>query len=262
MKNILIENKHYKTLNVLMLGHQVCPPLHSFRYAFTDFYLIHYVIEGHGKFYKNGIRHEVSKGEIFIIKPNAVYRYIADEKNPWEYTWVAFNGEISQMIEELPDVLKVDGTIFSEMMEASKLNNTRTEFLTGKVYELLSVLFENSKIENNYVKMASDYIKVNYTHRLYVEEIAETINLNRRYLSRIFKSEKGVTIQEYIVRFKIKKACDLLARGFKVSETAQMVGYDDSFTFSKIFKKHTGLSPKQYAKKSAVQQNTVPPQKN
>ena len=85
--------------------------------------------------------------------------------------------------------------------------------------------------------------------KIYVEDIAESLNINRRYLSRIFKEKKGITIQQYIINYKIKKACEFISKGFKVNETAAMVGYEDTFTFSKIFKKNTGFSPTEYATK-------------
>ena len=247
MANYVFENKHYKTLNVINLGHQKCPPLHSYRYVLPNFYLIHYVVSGCGKFVKNKVEKTVKAGEMFIIKPENVYYYTADEANPWEYIWISFDGELSSLFENIDDVMKIDGEVFSEMLEASKLKNTQQEFLLGKLYELISIIFEQAPAENNYVKMVSDFIKANYAYKLHVKDIAESINLNSRYLSRIFKQEKGIAIQEYIIKYKIKKAQNLLSKGFNVSETAKSVGYDDMFTFSKIFKKHTGMSPAKYS---------------
>lgn len=246
MENYMFENKQYKTLNVINLGHQKCPPRHSYSYALPNFYLIHYVVSGCGSFIKNKVEKKVKAGEMFIIKPENIYTYSADEDNPWEYIWLSFDGELSSMFDTLDDVMKIDGEIFSEMLLAGKLKNTQQEFLLGKLYNLISIIFEKTPVENNYVKMVSDFIKANYVYKLHVADIAETINLNSRYLSRIFKQEKGVTIQEYIIKYKIKKAQDLLSKGFNVSETAKSVGYDDVFTFSKIFKKYIGISPSKY----------------
>lgn len=247
MKTLVIENKNYKTLNPLTLGHQKCEPNYTYQYAYTDYYLLHYVVKGCGKVYYSGECYNVSKGEIFIIKPNGIYQYIADEKDPWEYIWVSFRGELACLFDNLGVVEKFESNLFSEMLNAYNLENTRTEYLTGKLYEMISVLFENSNHKSDYVKTVSDYIKSNYMFKIYVEDIAESLNINRRYLSRIFKEKKGVTIQQYIIYYKIKKACEFLKQGFKVNETATMVGYEDTFTFSKIFKKNIGCSPTEYA---------------
>lgn len=84
----IIENKHYPTLNILSLGKHKCSSQHIFAYAYTNFYLIHYVVRGCGTFYKNGIAHRVNSGEIFIIKPENEYTYAADDKDPWEYIFL------------------------------------------------------------------------------------------------------------------------------------------------------------------------------
>lgn len=243
MKTYMFENKHYKSLNILTLGKDACKPLHSFSYAYTDFYLIHYVVKGCGTFIKNNIPKKVSAGEIFIIKPENTYVYTADEKNPWEYIWFSFDGELASLFEELDDVISVESTAILDMLQVDFLKNTRTEFLTGKLYEFISELFESVPASNNYVKTVSDYVKANYMNKLSIKDIASKINLNSRYLSRIFKEEKGVTLQKYILKYKMNKAKELLKKGFNVSEAAKMVGYDDPFTFSKTFKKQLGVSP-------------------
>lgn len=248
MRSYIFENKGYKTLNIRTLGYQACPSLHSFGYADTDFYLIHHVLSGSGTFVKNGDAHTVSAGEAFIIKPGNTYTYTADEFNPWEYVWFSFNGEIASMFENIGDIIPSNRDIVLDMLEVSELKNTQTEFLTGKLYEFISSVFESAPAESNHVKKASDYIKANCTHKLYVSDIANAMNLSSRYLSRIFKEEKGLSMQEYILKYKLKKAKTLLSQGFNVSETAQMVGYEDQFIFSKIFKKHIGISPSKYAK--------------
>jgi len=246
--NYLIENKHYQNLNILTLGQQKCEPLHSFGYAHTNFYLIHYVVSGSGSFVKNKKEMKVSKGQMFIIKPDNVYTYTADEKDPWEYIWFSFDGELSNLFEKLDDVTDVDGTIITEMLDAEGLKNTRTEFLTGKLYEFISYLFEDTPAKSDYVKTVSDFIKANYTDNIRVSDIANAVSLNSRYLSRIFKEKKGVTIQSYIIKLKIKKAQSLLLKGFTVYEAAKAVGYDDVFTFSKIFKKYSGSAPSFFAR--------------
>ena len=241
--NYVLENKHYKTLNILTFGHQKCEPLHSYSYALTNFYLIHYVLTGSGTFIKNNEEKRINEGEMFIIKPDNVYTYTADKDNPWEYMWFSFDGELANIFEGLDDVIKIKSNTFTEMLDARDLKNTQHEFLLSKIYELISQLFEDEPSKNNYVKTVSDFIKANYAHKLYVADIAKAMNLNSRYLSRIFKKEKGITIQEYIIKYKIEKAQALLLNGFNVSQASKAVGYDDVFTFSKVFKKYTGISP-------------------
>lgn len=248
----LVTNKHYKTLNVLSLGREKCTAGHSFSYAYTNFYLIHYVISGCGTFVKNKISRSVSAGEIFIIKPGSVYSYKADKSTPWEYMWFSFDGEIAEAFEKCDEVMKItDDTILFEMLDFAYPENAKTEYLTGKLYEFMAEIFDDGGGafgRRDYVKTVSDFIKANYMRKISVSAIADTIGLDGRYLSRIFKREKGIAIQEYILKQKFSKAKKLLKMGVSVSETALTVGYGDQYAFSKMFKKHIGVSPSEYAK--------------
>ncbi len=243
-----IENKHFKSLNPLTLGKEDCKPSHSYSYANTSFYLIHYVVRGKGVLTKNKEDIPVSAGQFFIIKPNNVYTYTADEKDPWTYIWFSFDGELASAFEKLQDVVSYSGSVILEMISAEKYKNTRTEFLAGKLYEFMASVFEGEEIKTDYVKAVSDFVKYDDSPSLSVSKIASELNLNSRYLSRLFKKEKGMTIQEYIVNAKMKNARKLLKSGFNVSETAKTVGYGDAFSFSKIFKKYEGISPSEIKK--------------
>ena len=76
-----------------------------------------------------------------------------------------------------------------------------------------------------------------------MEEISEKMNLDRRYLSRLFKEKTGQTIQEYLISVRMEAAKKQLARGASVAEAAQLCGYDDACNFSKMFKRLFGISP-------------------
>ena len=83
---------------------------------------------------------------------------------------------------------------------------------------------------------------------LRVEQIAEEMNLDRRYLSRLFKEKTGQTVQEYLISVRMEEAKRRLEQGFSVEETAQLCGYEDALYFSRVFKKHFGCAPTAYTK--------------
>ena len=53
----------------------------------------------------------------------------------------------------------------------------------------------------------------------------------------------GLSIQEYLIRTRLNKACELLKKGISIQKVSNLVGYNDQFAFSKIFKKYMGISP-------------------
>jgi len=76
-----------------------------------------------------------------------------------------------------------------------------------------------------------------------VSLLADEMNIDRRYLSRLFKREYGMTMQDFIVASRMKHAAEFLADGYSVAQSANMTGYTDVFNFSKMFKKYHGVSP-------------------
>ena len=97
------------------------------------------------------------------------------------------------------------------------------------------------------VASAIDYIRRNLDRDISRSEIAEAIFLNPEYLSRLFKKETGVALNEFIVREKIEQAKSMLkGTGIPVSLIALKMGYTNFSYFSQVFKRHTGLSPLEY----------------
>ena len=108
-----------------------------------------------------------------------------------------------------------------------------------------SSTFESSG--NKHVDMAKRYIDRNYASPIKVEDIAEEIGVDRKYLRNLFFKYFSVSTKDYITGVRMEKAKELLAdKSLAVNEIALAVGYSDALGFSKIFKKHTGVSPSEY----------------
>ena len=93
-----------------------------------------------------------------------------------------------------------------------------------------------------------------------VQDLADSIGLNRSYLHRLFKSAIGSSVQEYLLDLRIRKACALLkSTELPVSIISLSVGYEDTLYFSRLFKRKKGVSPSQYrahCKSVPTQNNT------
>ena len=101
---------------------------------------------------------------------------------------------------------------------------------------------------SGYVLEAMDYIGQNYADsNLSVGQIAAQLDLSEGHLSHLFKKETDYTIGNYLTRYRIHKAMELLRQGrLKVYEVAEAVGYRDIAYFSATFKKVAGMSPSEY----------------
>ncbi len=101
------------------------------------------------------------------------------------------------------------------------------------------------------VKQALAYIHQNYTRSFSLIELSETIGVSKSYLSRIFKLDSGITLWDYLNRFRVQKAKELLLLSdASITEIAGNVGYDDVGYFSRVFHDVCGCSPRAFRQKS------------
>ena len=94
---------------------------------------------------------------------------------------------------------------------------------------------------------AAEYIRLHFAEDLALGDIAGHCGISPTYLSRIFAQEKGKGILEYLTDMRIRHAKELLAdTNGKIYEIAAEVGYSDAVYFNKVFKRNTGMTPKEY----------------
>ena len=91
------------------------------------------------------------------------------------------------------------------------------------------------------------YVKDHLADDLNVSRIAEVMHFNPQYLTRTFKADTGMGVLEYITTERIEAAKKLLVEtNIPIKEIASLVGYQDYAYFTRVFKKESGVSPKQY----------------
>ena len=102
--------------------------------------------------------------------------------------------------------------------------------------------------KSKYVLEAMAYISKHYNEPdISVGTVAQSLNISEGYLSHTFKKETDYTLLNYLTRYRIHKAMELLKDcRVKVYEVAEQVGYRDIAYFSATFKKYTGVTPSEY----------------
>lgn len=231
----------------LFIGYEHCEKGHSFGPSFRTCYLVHFIGDGKGVFIKDKKTHKIAKGQAFLIKPNEIIEYRADNMSPWKYSWIGFTGNFAKSLDGLEQcVFNLSPLYYDEIKSLAK--NGREvipEQVVSIVFKLLSqILSKNNDID--YVDGVKSYIEQNFMNDISIEQIAFALSLDRRYLSRIFKAKTGVGLKQYLIDYKIGKSIEFMKKGYNISQSASMCGYFDQFNFSKIFKKNMGVSPKEY----------------
>lgn len=99
----------------------------------------------------------------------------------------------------------------------------------------------------------AQYLEQHYHKDISLQDIAGRFYLSREYISRKFKQEFGITLSDFLGNIRIEKAKLLLLNPhFRISQVAEMVGYQDEKYFSKVFKKLTGQTPNEYRKENVA----------
>lgn len=96
-------------------------------------------------------------------------------------------------------------------------------------------------------KNIAKYIEENYANQnMNVNMIANVFDINRSWLSEMFKKSMGEGIADYIVKYRLKKAKELLETDYSVAEAAEKSGFSSTVVFNRAFKKFEGITPGQY----------------
>ncbi len=99
-------------------------------------------------------------------------------------------------------------------------------------------------------RAAADYIERHFTRELTLQDLADHVQLNAAYLSRLFHREIGVTFTEYLVDRRMRHAASLLLEeSLSIGEIAHRSGYSDPKYFARVFRKQYGQTPKEFARR-------------
>ena len=139
----------------------------------------------------------------------------------------------NDLLDELPLILEKIVSEKAESENQSDLNNN------------------DANIENcaYVIQDIEKYIEENLDKKLSLTDIAESIHMNKSYISRMFKEKAGENLFDYINKIKIEKAKQLIKNNeLRMYEVALNVGMEDTAYFSRVFKKYEGISPSEYQK--------------
>ncbi|NJM09192.1 helix-turn-helix domain-containing protein, partial [Candidatus Gracilibacteria bacterium] len=169
-------------------------------------------------------------------------------------------------------VLVLSGAVLTDA-ELRQLNHLRVTFqsknildddeLAASMRQLLVGVDRPAQQTSALVRRAVAYLQNHYARLLTRDEVAAAIGVHKDYLSRIFQQELGISPWEYLLRYRVKQARQLLrSTAAPITAIASQVGFEDSAYFSRVFRKHTGCSPRDYREQpepGSEQPGTRPP---
>lgn len=226
-----------------------------------DYQLI-YVTHGTLTIHENGKRLNLTSGDVCLFRPNEPQIYTIDGENTTHY-WILFTGsEVENMISffkersyhigpfpEFERFCSMTWSDFQDEQESAEL------FLDGTLITIIARIAQlvnrNGQKTNELSRLnpALQIMKSEWNTKRSNEELAIICGLNKYYFIKLFKKNTGTTPQEYYTKHIIDNASNLLQNtSHSISEIAKLCGVEDALYFSRMFKKHMGISPYAYRK--------------
>lgn len=248
-----------------------------------SFYEINYFISGKIRRFVEGREYPSNKGDLLFINDRELHRIGSVSDLPYERIVIHFDKRILSGIDTegynvldfidnrkagIGNMITCDDinktgiiSLFSKIEEYKKKNTSDSPLLIKitflNILAKINALYNKNKgiintpIHNDErVSKILDYIHENLERKLTLEKISSEFNINKYHLCHLFKKATGFTLIEYITNKRIYRTKEYLLKGLPVIESCYKAGFSDYSNFYRIFKRATGVTPKQFVKKN------------
>ena len=152
-------------------------------------------------------------------------------------------------------------TLFQRILEEFSGDKTGKNEMIKELVSVLLSLFARVYFEENAPALAAkenrqlvmhsmEYIKNHFDEEITISEIIRRSAMSKTNFCVLFRSVTGMPFKEYLNRYRIERAAELIASGEKVSVAGRYCGYCDFSTFYRNFRKYMGISPSDFAKRN------------
>lgn len=136
----------------------------------------------------------------------------------------------------------------------SKLNKCSTiddykEVCTSFILSIANYFKTHAQEKDYIIDYVKEYIEKNYGEDIYLELLADKLNITKAYLSLYFKNKTGINLSEFLKNHRMQKAKEMLdERTLKIQDISNSIGIPNVNTFIRLFKASTGMTPGEYRK--------------
>lgn len=231
-------------------------------------YVLIYCIEGSGWFTVKEHTYQVKANQYFILPAGVPHVYGANEQDPWTIYWIHFKGKLATyLIPEKQDPIEIKpcvhsrihvrNELFEEILHILEMGYSHDNLLLAcsTFYHYLATLkflqqFRDAgNVDTKYdiISTAIHFMKENIEKKLTLEEIAHHVGYSTSHFLTLFNKRTGYSPLAYFNQLKIQQACQLLDfSNMKINQICYKIGIEDTYYFSRLFRKIMGMSPRQY----------------
>lgn len=247
MVNRVTPTGWWSDLKIHEYGHEANGQIQPRLLTSRDRYSLYFIEEGIVHFRKDAQVYELSNGDVFIMSADTAMSIQCDTELPCEYVWITFSCEsrpefLSQTIIYQPPVRQIFLAI-REHIKNSKFDGR----MLSLTYEMFWLLSQDAHTvigsDRSYASYAKAYLDTNFMSQVKIQNVADQLHIDRRYLTGLFRKEYGMPPQVYLMSLRLDKARELLRLGYSVTESAGMAGFTDLPNFSRQYRSKFGISP-------------------
>ena len=232
--------------------------------------ILFYCVQGKGYYTLDGHTFTLNPNQYVILpatdKPLV---YWSDTEDPWSIYWVHFTSDALQAFNRAYHIVPEQGPqyiphnekgirIWEEMYENLSRGYSPENLMNTNLclYHLIATFVfsqqqnqNSSSPEKAIIRETIDYMKNNLDKTIRIEDFADLNKYSVSHFSKLFRLTTGMSPIEYFIHLKMQKACQLLyTEDSRVKQIAALLGYDDPYYFSRLFKKYMNTSPETYRK--------------
>lgn len=233
------------------------------------FYTIEYVLTGECEVTLDGRCFALHAGSVFGYAPHIRHRIRnTNAENPLAKYFVSFAGAsapglFAEVFKAPPRPrqitnLRTMAALFRQLLECGQRGGHHLQRIGHLLVELIAVetLANTVSLQVHHsqshltFQRCRTYLEHHYRSIQSVAELAKACHVSSGYLSRIFKKYTGESPYDAIIRLRLNRSAELLQkRDVLVKEAAQDIGFQDPYHFSRVFKRHFGISPQKFRQK-------------
>lgn len=251
------------------IGQLQAQNLHVSKRDHLSSYLFFVVLSGSGTLNYDGDTYHLTAGDCIFIDCHKAYSHATSE-DYWNLKWVHFYGVSMANIyakyverggepvfhpQDVSDFLNIWEQLYetadsTDYIRDMKINEGLNALLTMLMAQSWSTEAAVTTSKKNNLLDIKKYLDEHYPDKITLDDLSETFFINKFYLTRIFKLQFGVTLNDYLLHVRITHAKQLLRFTDKTVETIGLeCGMGSVHYFSRMFKKVEGLAPSEYRRK-------------
>lgn len=232
-----------------------------------DVYTVFFSLTAGGCFRLRNKTYEIPASSIAILPPDVAHEYYAARGAWWEFYWIHIGKRNAEILEKIIQrhgyvYITKNAAVIGKKIERLFPEHTLPDDILFEITasQVISNIF-HMMLEDSYtvvtdhqksVGLVAEIIREmeeNYSVDINIADLANKNYVSQQHLIRIFKSETGYTPYEYLKKYRLKKATELLTyTDYSVAEIAESIGFPSNSNFIFQFKNEYEITPAKYRK--------------